>query len=424
MSGVVVVEGPHVRERLREWLADLPNVTVAEGRGGATRLFGLGVDLEVDTAQAPDVDPTFWAASVVRRAARTVPDAADCASPGLEEAVRGGVWRHPDASSDGAPLSGVLVFKPGTRLSAEVLTDIAGRLAECGYRAESAQVVPSDRIRRLGLAARHHGAFAELARRGPLIDEDRAVLLRLYGTEECVARFGPPEKLPVYTAQEAVTDLGVPIDLLTAWNRDATLRHGFDSPHPDGPSHIGECLFAQVVADPGYNGGGAFVVLNAHMPRVLAEFESSDALAVTITAASRTPLPWPRVRREFCGATDPAKALPGSVRADALAGLLPLNHVSGRPLQRTANGIHLSNGAFETLKDAWVWFQADPETTEAGRHLSASGLDVRRLVDSPFVELEGRRRAVQEVTNGLGARQAAEVLRGTRPYDPALTTGR
>jgi len=424
MSGVVVVKGPHVRERLRAWVSDLPGVSVAGRPGRESHLHGLGIDLEVDTVRAPDVDPTFWAASVIRRRARAVPDAAACASPGLEEVMRTGSWAHPAIPPGGERRSGVLVFKPGARVSAEGLMDIAGRLAECGYRAEAARAVTSDRIRGLGLAARHHGAFAELAERGSPTEEDRATLLRLYGTEECVARFGPPEKLPVLSAREAVTELGVPVGLLIEWNRRASLRHGIDSPHPDGPSHIGECLFAQVMMHPDYNGGSAFVVLNAHMPRILAEFESADALAVTVGAASRTPLPWPRVRREFCGATDPALALPGSVRGDALAGLLELGDISGRPLQRTANGIHLSNGAFESLKDAWVWFGVDPETADDGRHLAESGIDVRRLVDSPFVELAGRRRAVQEVTNGLGARQAAEVLADARPYGPAVRSGR
>lgn len=417
MTGVVTVRGPHSRERLRGWLSDLVTGAPedADPETHRIRLRGLGTDLEFDAGLSGPIDPAFWAAAAVRRAVRRVPDAAECSSPGLAQVLESGTWIGPWAGIGHSDPAGVLVFKPGARVSGDILTDVAERLAECGYRAREARVVPAAQIVRQNLAVRHHAAYADLAQRDRTTEEERWTFARRFGTAACVARFGPPEELPIYPAAVAVEELGIGTERLSVLNREATARHGMDSDEPDGPSRIGECLYAQVIEQPDLNEGRPFAVLNAHMPHVIAEFNSADALAVLLESASVTPMPWPRMRREFCGATDPALALPGSVRGDALAGLLSLTSASGGRVQRTGNGIHLSNGAFEMMKDAWVWFGMDPGSTGAGRLLAAAGQDPRELVESPFVEVAGRRRAVQELTDKLDAHQAVAVLAEARP---------
>ncbi|MGW0582511.1 hypothetical protein ACWD25_42790 [Streptomyces sp. NPDC002920] len=419
MSEVITVAGEVRPDTLRQWLHDLaPGVEVKAVRPRHVEVRGLPWSMHVDTRDAGACDPTWWAAALIRRRARRVPDADERASAGLERVLADGMWSAsgaPDSAVDTTTLVGVLVFKPGTLVSETSLTEVAVRLAECGYRVGNARVIPYEEIRRRRLGERHHGAYAELAARGQMSEEERQTFLETYGGPECVERFGPIEQLPVFAAQEAIDELGLPVDLLNRLNTEATLRHGVDSPGPDGPSRVGDSLFAQVITHPEYHGGLPFVVLNAHMPRILAEFHSADALALTIHTASRTPLPWPRVRREFCGVTDPALALPGSVRGDALAGLFPLAQRGGKPFERTSNGIHLSNGAFECAKDAWNWAGVPPETTPAGQALIARGLSPLALVSSPFVIVDGHRRVVQELTAGLEADKIADVLAAGRP---------
>jgi hypothetical protein len=419
VSGIVTIDGEIRESALHQWLHDLaPDLEIRVTRPGRTEVRGLPLGLRVGTTEAGRCDPTWWAAALIRRRARRVADADEQASAGVERVLADGVWSAdgaPDAFVDTATLVGVLVFKPGTLVTERALREVGVRLAECGYRVGHARTVSAEEIRSRRLGERHHGAYAELAARGRMSPEGRRVFLDAFGDPECVRRFGPPEQLSVFAAQEAVDVLGLPVEVLNRLNTEATLRHGVDSRAPDGPSRIGESLFAQVITHPAYHGGLPFVVLNAHMPRILAEFRAADAVALTLHAASRAPLPWPRVRREFCGVTDPALALPGSVRGDALAGLFPLAQRGGKRFERTSNGIHLSNGAFECAKDVWNWCGISPDTTPAGRALTARGLSPFALVSSPFIVVDGQRRVVQELTGGLEAGQLADVLVTGRP---------
>ncbi|MDX3230407.1 hypothetical protein [Streptomyces sp. ME19-01-6] len=419
----VVVEGPCDSRRLLALLAEVRPAARADASGGSrTVLRGLGIGLSVDPRGTYTSDPEWWAASQIHRGLRTVADAAACTSPGLETVLDEEVWTHPGAwpaDGEAAPVAadGVIVFKPGVSVLSEMLTELADRLAECGYRASRARILSGDDIRRQDLASHHYRPHVDLAERGVMSVQERAAFLRLYDRPEFVERFGARAwELPVLPAREVIGTLGVPAALLDRWSQESTLRHGLDSGAVDGPNGIGDCLYVNVFQDPGYHGGQAFVVLNPHLPGVLDQLRAAthQAVAVLVHAQSRTPLPWHRMRREFCGSTDPARALPGSLRGDAWAGVLPLRNLDGTPVQRTNNGVHLSNGAVEALQDAMTWFGLRPGRTAVGQSLRRMGLDPERLLESPFVVLDGQRRAVQEVTDGLDAAAAARALRGGR----------
>ncbi|MET1075763.1 MAG: hypothetical protein ABWY11_24145 [Umezawaea sp.] len=416
MNPVVTIRGPVEPDLLRRWLDDLAPRSEIRAGGDATTVGGLGLDLRLDTATAPDVDPTWWAASAVRRAARTVADADTCTSPGLEDVLVDGSWTHPRAHEGRTTPAGVMLVKPGMRARPAALRDIGRRLAECGYRAERAVVVTASEIEHDDLAVRHHGAHSELALRGRMSPSERIAYLTTYDTPAFAARFGTTAgEIDIFPAQAVVDELGVPVETLRAWSSRDTARHNLDSGAVDGPNNIGDCLFVNVFQDPDHHGGRPFAVLNPHMPGVLAEFQGgSGAIAVQIDAVSDHALPWPRMRKEFCGATDPRAALPGSIRGDALAGLLDLSREDGRPVQRTNNGVHLSNGAVEALRDGWTWLRLRPDETDAGRTLAAAGVSPWDAVTKPFVVVDGIRRVAQELTDGLDARRAAELLSGGR----------
>ncbi|PRY40482.1 hypothetical protein [Umezawaea tangerina] len=420
---VVRIKGTVDAELLSAWLTDVAGAVEVEVRGLVTTVRGLDLDLDLDLdpSTASHVEPTWWAASVLRRALRTVVDAGDCGSPGLENVLAGGTWAHPRARRGPADVAGIMLVKPGMRAGPSALREIGRRLAECGYRAERARAVSAEEIGRENLAVQHHGAHAELAISGRMSPLERIAYLTIYDKPSFVERFGvTAAEVDVFPAQVVLEKMGVPAETLTRWSVRDTARHNLDSGEVDGPNGIGDCLFVNVFQDPGHHGGQPFAVLNPHLPGVLAEFTAGNgAIAIQISTASDHALPWWRMRREFCGVTDPREALPGSVRGDALAGLLDLSGVDGRPVRRINNGVHLSNGAVEALRDGWTWLRQAPDDTVAGHLLAAAGVSPWSAVTKPFVVIGRARRVAQEITDGLDAEGVAPLLSGVTMLEHA-----
>ncbi|MDJ0381794.1 hypothetical protein [Streptomyces sp. G-G2] len=394
-------------------------LTVTPAGDGLTevRAHGPGRDLALTVPDGLACDASWWAASVVRRELRRVPDADACASPGLESVLRTGLWRHPDAPPGPVDAAGVVLFKPGMAVGATTLRELARRLADCGYRADRARVLEDEEIVGGRLADDHYLPHTELARRGTLTAEERIAFLRVYDRPEFRDRFGArPQDLAVVCAYDLLVGGRLSVARLEGWSTASAEQHGLNSGAVDGPNEIGDCLFVNVYKDPAHPAEPAVVVINPHMPGVLGQLEDTGhrAVAVLVAPAGARPLPWARVRREFCGVTDPARALPGSLRGDALAGLYPLSGPAGEPVRRTNNGVHLSNGAIEALQDARTWFGLRPDGTAAGQALRASGLAPDTVLARPFLEHGGRRRAVATLTDGLGAEAAAAALTAAR----------
>ncbi|MDT0446389.1 nucleoside-diphosphate kinase [Streptomyces johnsoniae] len=422
---VISISGAHHRERLLAWIADVTGGAEAEeaadGAAGAPgrteiRTASPGPRIELVIPDRPGCDPTWWAAAAVRRRLRRVPDADACASPDLGSVLRDGSWQHPRYSHEAgvpAEFSGVLVFKPGIEVLPSTLRELAARLAECGYLASRARLTDGSGSGNRGKAAAHYLTPAALAERGTLMAQERLAFLEIYDRPEFVRRFGArPQDIEVVTARQIVEERGLSEELLEKWSTGSAELRGLDSREIDGPNEIGDCLFVNVHQEPGFHNGRALVVINPHMPGVLSRLEHSDnrTLAVLVTAHSPAALPWPRMRAEFCGATDPALALPGSLRGDALAGLFPLGAADGEPVRRTNNGVHLSNGAVEALHDAHTWFGLPPGRTGIGRAFTERGLDPETVLARPFVDRGGHRRAVATLTDGLDRDRAAELL--------------
>ncbi|WP_405977651.1 hypothetical protein [Streptomyces sp. NBC_00158] len=423
MSTVTVtITGELDADRLVSWMSGGPDdlrVTVTGSAPTVLRVDGTDLDLDLGLA-VPDRLPceaAWWVASVIRRRLRRVPDAEACASPGLESVLRTGRWRHPDPPPDPVDAAGVVLFKPGMAVGPQTLRELAQRLAECGYRADRARVLEDEEIARGGLAADHYLPHAELARRGSLTAEERIAFLRIYDRPEFRRRFGArPQDLSVECAYELLAGGRLSAGQMEEWSTASAELRGLDSGAVDGPNEIGDCLFVNVYQDPAAKDGEAVVVVNPHMPGVLGHLEGTGhrAVAVLVAPAGERPLDWARMRREFCGVTDPARALPGSLRGDALTGLFPLRGPAGEPVRRTNNGVHLSNGAVEALQDARTWFGLPAAQTVTGQAFLASGLDPDAVLARPFLEQAGRRRAVASVTDGLASAAAVAALTPAR----------
>ncbi|ATL69377.1 hypothetical protein CRH09_27540 [Nocardia terpenica] len=416
----MTIEGPCDVDRLRTWLADLsPSVGVERATAGEILVHSaadVGARITVPTALA--CDPTWWAAATVRRMLRTVPDADSCGSPGLAGVLRDGEWFHPRVPDDGVvPANGVLLFKPGLLVGPEALTGLAERLAECGYIASRARMVGGADIGRENMAVDHYRPHIELARRGRLTPEERETFLRIYDRAEFVARFGvSAHEADIVPAYVLVDEYGVPAEHLQAWSEESTRLRGLNSGAVDGPNEIGDCLFVNVFQQSGVLGGRPAVVLNPHIPGVVRALERTEnrVVSVLVAAYAEQALPWARMRREFCGTTDPSRALPGSLRGDAFAGLFPLRGADGTPVCRTNNGVHLSNGLVETLHDGRTWFGLRPEDTTTGRLLLTAGVSPE-LLGCSFVELARRRHAISAVTDGLEYSEVVRILRRAQP---------
>ena len=155
-------------------------------------------------------------------------------------------------------------------------------------------------------------------------------------------------------------------------------------------------------------------LLNPHLPSVTSWFERSPTplLAALLGSADDDALPWARMRAEFCGGSDPGTAAPGSLRRDMWDGVWPLRYADGIEVGRSHNGVHLSNGPVEAVREASIWFGIAPGETEAGRMLVAACGGDTDLLDAPYLRSEGRTRVLVDVTRDLSPTEAARVLAG------------
>ena len=344
-----------------------------------------------------------------RRLARRVPDAAECASPGLERLLAEGEYRHP------APVAGgrtecLVLIDPRMRVTEATLRELAVRAAECGYVVQAARRVSGDAAARRELARAHYLPHAENASRGTLGALEQVRLLELYDRPEFETRFSVPAgAVEVVATERFMHEHDVPRAAIERWSRASTERHGLNSAALDGPNRLGDCLSVNVFQDAR---GRPYFLINPHMLEVLGAYEAAACLAVHLRARSAHALTLPRLRTELCGATDPARALPGSLRGDSLAGLFPLRGKDGTPVSRWNNGIHMSNGAVEAIRELRIWFGA-----ERDRRPSA-----HTLMQHAWIDHGGRRRALAELASGMSPEEVVELIRGGRLLGPVPGT--
>jgi hypothetical protein len=356
------------------------------------------------------------------RRKRRVLDWKDCRSAGSERLLERGSYVHPRIGDVAESVStGVLVFKPPARITASTLFDLAERSAECGYVIAEGRLVPTQRIRQHRLARRHYHLHQAIAERGILQPVETENLRRTYDGQEFRSRYGcPPDDVPVLPVYEFLAQSGVPVERINEWSVSCANAHGLVSGSIDGANEVADCKYVNLFDGKGAPAGRPVFLLNAHMPGVIREFEESahPVVVLRLAAASPAALPWPQVRTVFCGASDPARAVPGSLRRDAYDGVFPLRLESGEAIGRTRNGIHLSDGPLEALREMVIWFECDPERTPIGRALSGGGaIDIRQAIDRPFVSVDGHCQTLKQAARGRTLEQIREMLSRSRLLD-------
>ena len=354
-------------------------------------------------------------ASARARAERRVTDWERCRSTGIDRLLEQGSYRHPrivDFAEDGA--TGVLLFKPAVRVTAETLNELDERVAECGYVIVEGRMVPPVDIRERRLARRHYHLHQAIAERGTLHADERRSLLRIYDVPEFRRRHGcSPAQVPVMPVYQFLAESGVPVERVNQWSVACANEHGLASGSIDAANELADCKYVNLFrGDPASLGTPVFL-LNAHMPAVIGDFEQSPhaLVALRLLAASSAALRWPELRVAFCGASDPARAVPGSLRRDAYDGVFPLRLESGEPIDRTRNGIHLSDGALEAFREIVIWFDREPSHTSIGRALAdGTAIDLREAIERPFVSIDGRCHTLKQATRGKTLEQVREIL--------------
>jgi len=160
--------------------------------------------------------------------------------------------------------------------------------------------------------------------------------------------------------------------------------------------------------------GEIVIVLNGFHPRQLSFFTAEDAVCAFLHASSSTA--WEVLRSDLIGATDPAKADPGSIRGTLFADPAAFGL---RSVNSNFNGVHMSAGPLEGLAELGRFFGAAPggstwrfaETLEAA---GATAEEITELTQNPDVEVDGEPTTAFDVTEGVDAEPAAELLVQTR----------
>ena len=156
--------------------------------------------------------------------------------------------------------------------------------------------------------------------------------------------------------------------------------------------------------------GTTVVILNGFHPRQLGFFTADGAVCAFLHASS--PTTWETLRADLIGATDPAKAAAGSIRGTLRAdpGAYGLTAVNSN-----FNGVHMSAGPLEGLGELGRFFPevaepADWTFAAALRDRGASESEVAALLDNPVLAVNGERGTAFDLTEGLDAGPAADLL--------------
>ena len=247
---------------------------------------------------------------------------------------------------------------------------------------------------------------------GPELEEAGA-MQQHYGVINQISRLGRP-------ALTAAADAAL-VDQLGESLEEATVLggHQFLERFPEFSPFALAMLFSNLgvarlgpgsYAAPAKIDGETVIVLNGFHPRQLSFFIAEDAVCAFLHASS--PTGWDGLRSDLIGSTDPAKAAAGSIRGTLYAdpGAFGLRSVNSN-----FNGVHMSAGPLEGLAELGRFFGAAPggSTWRFAEKLVSAGAtddDVNQLTQNPDVEVDGEVTTAFDLTEGVDAEPAAELL--------------
>ena len=303
--------------------------------------------------------------------------------------------RFGDGDTDAPSGNEFVIFsKPELgRLDEEYLAGVwdlfAGAFAEYGVRIHRVKIMTGPDLERAGAMQQHYGVINQISREGrPALTESAEQAL-----------------------QQGYGDALAESEVIGG--------HQFLDRYPEVSEYALAMLFAN--ADVQRLGPGTYaaslrmdsdrvIVLNGFHPRQLGFFIAADAMCAFLHGSSTTD--WEVLRSELIGATDPAKAAPGSIRgrlkADPAAyGLTTVNS--------NFNGVHMSAGPLEGLGELDRFFGEVQDLSawtfaEQLRDAGLSDADLPELLANPVLTADGERGTAFDLTEGMNAEPAAALL--------------
>ncbi len=155
-----------------------------------------------------------------------------------------------------------------------------------------------------------------------------------------------------------------------------------------------------------------FYVVNGFYPGQREVFTSEGA-EVVLYEAEFDPgqVKWEQFRQEIIGATDPAKAVEGSLRNLLLERYTELGQTVKPEMSR--NGVHASAGPLEGLRERMVWLGTKVKDDPFAQNLLERGMGRDRLdelLENPIVQLDGQTDPVFDLTEDIDSDAAAKKL--------------
>ncbi len=155
-----------------------------------------------------------------------------------------------------------------------------------------------------------------------------------------------------------------------------------------------------------------YFCINGFYPGQREVFTAEEAQVVLYEASFKPEdISWAAFRGELIGATDPAKAKPGSLRNVILNKWQELGLADQPEMSR--NAVHASAGPLEGLRERMVWLETDPLQDEFGAALIDGGMSAERLsalLENPVVRMGEREEPVFDLTEDQDADEAVRVL--------------
>jgi hypothetical protein len=292
----------------------------------------------------------------------------------------------------------VLFIKPeatavhdGVKLDA-VLDLVLGHLEDFGVTLHAARALPAAYLDTHAIMDNHYGVINRISKQGveALTDDARAKLKILFADDLAAGAevLGGHQFL---AKQPEISSLA-----LSALNDNV------------GTTKLGGGSYAMRLNLLGH----IYILLNPFHAYQLVPYTTPGRAILIIEG--RSTRDWADLRVKLTGATNPANAAPGSIRAALLANKDTLGL---KDVNQGMNGIHLSAGPLEGMVELKRFF-SDPEAGRDlawsdlafGQALATKHLDAAALAQNPDLERDGKAVSAFDLTEERNASDALELL--------------
>lgn len=269
-----------------------------------------------------------------------------------------------------------------------------GKLKEFELRIRDIRIMAASYLEKHDIIARHYGVINTLSRKPQefLSDEAREKFRNIYGKETNQADvLGSIEFLQHYPLYN-------PFTLDDIWQQSKTEKLA------------GGCYCASIILE-----GKEIYLINGFHPKQLIHFTQPGRSIVAFTLSGNTD--WVIARNNFIGKTNPAEALPGSLRNELL---IHEDQFGCQSVSSSQNGFHLSAGPVEGLVEL-IRYGSDHasgalKTSDDflfGRQLSSlfSREQIALICDNNLVGHQGKRIRTFDLTEEKNSVYALQLLK-------------